>query len=428
MLRTSVAAVAITILLAVAEGSTAHGATGFAGVWQPGSGAQWWRAGMTLDQLKAQDATYFKEGLRITSIAVQDGRYTVVWRTGSGAQWWRAGMTLDQLKAQDATYFKQGLRIAALELENGRYTAVWRPGSGAQWWRAGMTLDQLKAQDTTYFKEGLRITALEIENGRYTVVWRPGSGAQWWRAGMTGAEIEAQDATYFKDGLRLAVMEIENGRYTAVWRPGSGTQWWSRRRCIVDVKTEDSAYFSNNLRLRFIELENNPAGAYRYPWKNGDTYTVGQGNNNASGSHNGSQSFAFDFSLPSATQIRAARAGTVEWLQESQTTNYNPNQPDSASNQPFPAGSLQNWGNAVRLRHAGGFTSWYFHIQQNGVLVKVGDTVSAGQVIALSDNTGRSSAPHLHFQVQADSINWGQSVPISFGSCEVPKSGDKVKP
>jgi murein DD-endopeptidase MepM/ murein hydrolase activator NlpD len=81
-------------------------------------------------------------------------------------------------------------------------------------------------------------------------------------------------------------------------------------------------------------------------------HTVGQGNNNASGSHNGGQSWAFDFGLPAGTEIRAARGGTVEWLQENLTATYNPNQPTGPGNQPFPGGSLQNWGNAVRIRHA----------------------------------------------------------------------------
>ena len=243
---------------------------------------------------------------------------------------------------------------------------------------------------------------------------------------MTGGEFATQDATYFSQGLRLAVLEIETGRYTAVWRPGSGTQWWSTRRCLVDFKTEDSAYFARGLRLGFLELQDDPTGAYRYPWQSGVSYRVGQGNNNPGGSHNGSQAFAFDFSLPAGTTIRAARAGTVEWLQETQTTTYNPNLATSASNTPYPAGSLQNWGNTVRIRHAGGFTSWYFHIQANGVTVNVGDTVQRGQPIATSGNTGRSTGPHLHFQVQADSANWGQSVPITFGSCEQPATGATV--
>ena len=81
----------------------------------------------------------------------------------------------------------------------------------------------------------------------------------------------------------------------------------------------------------------------------------------------------------------------------------------------------------MRIRHAGGFTSWYFHIQANGVLVNVNDVVTQGQVIAISGNTGRSSGAHLHFQVQADSANWGHSVAHTFGAnCEQPAGGTTV--
>jgi len=413
-------------LLALAAPGLAAADTGYAAVWRPGNGAQWWRSGMTLDQFKAQDKIHFDNGLRLQSVSVKGGRYAAIWRPGGGTQWWRSGMTLDELKAQDTTYFNQGLRLFALELDGGRFTAVWRPGSGAQWWRTGMTVDQFKAQDLTHFNNGLRLTLLEVDGGRYTGVWRPGAGAQWWRSGMTGAEIEAQDQTYFNQGFRLTALAVDGDRYAAVWRPGSGTQWWSRRRCTVDFKTQDAAHFADGLRMDFIEQEDSAVGAYRYPWKAGDTRNVGQGNNNAGGSHTGSQAFAFDFSMPAGTQIRAVRGGTVEWLQEGQTATYNPNAPTTPSNTPFANGSLQNWGNAVRIRHPGGFTSWYFHIQPNGVLVKVGDTVQRGQPIATSGNTGRTSGPHLHFQVQADSTNWGQSVAISFNDCDVPTGGDSV--
>ncbi len=401
--------------------------TGYAAVWRPGGGAQWWKSGMTADEFKAQDQTYFNQGLRIKSLAVRNGRFTAVWQPGSGAQWWKSGMTADELKAQDQTYFNQGLRLIALEVDGGKLAAVWRPGSGAQWWKSGMTVDEFKAQDQTYFNQGLRITTMDIDNGKFAAVWRPGSGAQWWKSGMTAAEIEAQDQTYFNQGLRLTALAIENGKYAAVWQPGSGAQWWSHSRCAVDLKTEDTAYFGQGLRLGFLRLQDQAAGAYHYPWKSGDTRTVAQGNNNPPpGSHNGSQAYAFDFTMPTGTQIRATRAGTVEWLQENLTKNYNPSQPTTAANTPFPAGSLQNWGNAVRIRHSGPFTSWYFHIQTNGVIVKAGDKVQRGQPIATSDNTGRTGGPHLHFQVQADSTNWGQSVPISFNNCDVPTGGQSV--
>ena len=62
----------------------------------------------------------------------------------------------------------------------------------------------------------------------------------------------------------------------------------------------------------------------------------------------------------------------------------NPDKPTGPGNEPFPDGNLQNWGNAVRIRHAGGFTSWYFHIQTKSVLVNVGDVVVQGQAIAIS--------------------------------------------
>ncbi|MFI7448015.1 M23 family metallopeptidase [Nonomuraea sp. NPDC049714] len=307
------------------------------------------------------------------------------------------------------------------------FATVWRPGDGTQWVHWGMTEDDFKAKDSTYFPQGLRITSLIIKDGTFAAVWRPGDGTQWVHWGMTGDDFAAQDRTYFAQGLRLSVLTTDNGRLAAVWRPGNGTQWCSWRRHVVDFKTEDGAYFQQGLRIACLDLEEAPVGAYRYPWKGGVTHTVGQGNNNPAGSHNGSQSWAFDFGLPAGTEIRAAREGTVEWLQENLTATYNPNQPTTPTNTPFPDGSLQNWGNAVRLRHAGGFTSWYFHIQANGVLVNVGDQVARGQAIALSGNTGRSSAPHLHFQVQADSTDWGQSVAHTFGAgCEQPASGASV--
>src|SRR2546426_604103 len=91
--------------------------------------------------------------------ALADG-YAAVWRPGTGAQWWRSGMSFDEFKAQDLTYFNQGLRITVLEVNGGRYAAVWRPGAGAQWWRSGMSGPQMESQDQTYFAQGLRLTAM----------------------------------------------------------------------------------------------------------------------------------------------------------------------------------------------------------------------------------------------------------------------------
>lgn len=59
-------------------------------------------------------------------------------------------------------------------------------------------------------------------------------------------------------------------------------------------------------------------------------------------------------------------------------------------------------GNWLAIKHDEHFTSYYMH--NSTLLVSVGDTVSRGQVIALSGNTGISSGPHCHFAILKDGI------------------------
>ncbi|MBM4342997.1 MAG: M23 family metallopeptidase [Deltaproteobacteria bacterium] len=59
-----------------------------------------------------------------------------------------------------------------------------------------------------------------------------------------------------------------------------------------------------------------------------------------------------------------------------------------------------NWsanGNCLEIEYPDGTLAKFLHLSENKV--KAGDTVEAGQVIALSGNTGRSTAPHLHYQL-----------------------------
>jgi murein DD-endopeptidase MepM/ murein hydrolase activator NlpD len=60
------------------------------------------------------------------------------------------------------------------------------------------------------------------------------------------------------------------------------------------------------------------------------------------------------------------------------------------------------YGNQIDVDHDNGLTSRYAHLSKS--LVKVGDVVMKGQVIANVGSTGRSTGPHLHFEVREKGI------------------------
>jgi murein DD-endopeptidase MepM/ murein hydrolase activator NlpD len=81
-----------------------------------------------------------------------------------------------------------------------------------------------------------------------------------------------------------------------------------------------------------------------------------------------------DIAAPLGSPIKAAAAGKVVF-----------------------SGWTDGYGNLVTVDHGDGITTRYAHTAAN--LVNPGDEVAAGQEIALVGSTGRSTAPHLHFEV-----------------------------
>jgi murein DD-endopeptidase MepM/ murein hydrolase activator NlpD len=81
-----------------------------------------------------------------------------------------------------------------------------------------------------------------------------------------------------------------------------------------------------------------------------------------------------DIAAPTGSPIRAAAAGKVVY-----------------------SAWAEGYGNLIAIDHGNGFITRYAHNAAN--LVSVGQQVRAGQTVALVGSTGRSTAPHLHFEV-----------------------------
>ncbi len=69
-------------------------------------------------------------------------------------------------------------------------------------------------------------------------------------------------------------------------------------------------------------------------------------------------------------------------------------------NQPGETNRMYVPGNLVIIKHADNEYSLFAHFKQNSIRVKVGDKITRGQTIGLCGNSGNSSEPHLHFQMQ----------------------------
>lgn len=64
----------------------------------------------------------------------------------------------------------------------------------------------------------------------------------------------------------------------------------------------------------------------------------------------------------------------------------------------FAAGTYYDYGNLIVLNHGNGFETFYAHLSSIGVFP--GQTVTQGALIGFSGNTGRSSGPHIHFEIR----------------------------
>ena len=84
--------------------------------------------------------------------------------------------------------------------------------------------------------------------------------------------------------------------------------------------------------------------------------------------------------------------------------------------------TLPGYGNVIILRHGGGYATVYAHNRQH--VVKEGDPVKEGQLIARVGESGRTTGPNLHFEVRRENVAHN---PLYFLPHAAQAAGDKAK-
>jgi len=111
---------------------------------------------------------------------------------------------------------------------------------------------------------------------------------------------------------------------------------------------------------------------------------------------------ALDFKMKMGTTVCAAREGIVVRVKKD-------------GNKGGWNKKYRPFGNVIVIQHADGSRAGYWHLQFNGALVNIGDTVKQDQPIGLSGKTGYTLFPHLHFIVwRFDSKGQWQQVGTRF--------------
>lgn len=94
---------------------------------------------------------------------------------------------------------------------------------------------------------------------------------------------------------------------------------------------------------------------------------------------NGKQNDGINIAVPEGTPIKAAEDGVVA----------------------YSGNELKGYGNLILVRHSNGYVTAYAHASE--LMVKRGDSIKRGQIIAKSGQTGEVSSPQLHFEIRKGS-------------------------
>lgn len=174
---------------------------------------------------------------------------------------------------------------------------------------------------------------------------------------------------------------------------------------IVDKKRRGSVRYAYKFSFgNPYEARHDNDHRYIFPFAHGAKFEVGQSHNGSYTHNNDQNRYAIDFNMDIGTPVHAARDGVVVFVKED-------------SNIGGASARYGEHGNVIIIMHNDGSFANYVHLRRNGAIVKMGDQVQTGQHIGYSGNTGRSTGPHLHFDVQIPDLAGSMvSIPVTFAS------------
>lgn len=248
--------------------------------------------------------------------------------------------------------------------------------------------------------------------------------------------LSGTNTSYYDIDIRIALSEVKNLRPSSTNPQAILPPQTISPILLASLNRQDRTKvpnFSYNFEFYYGNPNVEPDGTlYVLPFPKGEGYRCtqgfnGQGISEGRQTHREKRRHSVDFSMPIGSVVTASREGVVAERRTDSTVVGSQDPKDETE------------GNYVRIRHDDGTYGIYWHLDRTSV--HVGDKIQEGQEIGRSGNTGYSSSPHLHFEInRADSeIKRGKrgepntrdwrTVPWRFrkadGTAFVPQAGQK---
>lgn len=175
-----------------------------------------------------------------------------------------------------------------------------------------------------------------------------------------------------------------------------------------------AAMTRQDVRVGNVDADHDDAYVYRLPYAPGRSFPIIQSYDSRL-SHRGAERFTVDFGMPRGTPVHAAREGVVVLVEDSHVVGCELDE-------------CGRFANFVVVLHEDGTTGEYFHLEPRTAVVRPGERIRRGQLLARSGNTGFSTAPHLHFGVYRTGADGRtESLAVRFaargGTVTMPRSG-----